>query len=169
MARDPYRRHIRRMRRQMRKDGNPYGMIMIGPDEPFAYLILAALARWAYRHRSAFAPFTLALIAFIGASVAHLEHPGWWAPMTIVSTVLAILLGFPHSTLRRIRGGSVIARILSLAWAMCGIGRAAERVYAATVVAALGGWLSAATARGPISAPLPVVLVAATIVLGIPW
>jgi hypothetical protein len=58
MARDPYRRHTRRMRRAMRKNGNnPYGVLIIGPDEPYGLIILAAISRWAFRHRSAFYPF----------------------------------------------------------------------------------------------------------------
>lgn len=169
MARDPYRRHIRRMRRQMRKDGNPYGMIIMGPDEPFAYLALAALARWAFRHRSALAPFNIALSAFVAASVMHFQHSGWWVPTAIVTSVLTILLGIPHSILRRSRAGTVIAHGLYRAGAMCGIGRGAERAYAATVIATLGGWLAAATANGPLSRPLPWMLLIATITLGIPW
>jgi S-DNA-T family DNA segregation ATPase FtsK/SpoIIIE len=47
--------------------------------------------------------------------------------------------------------------------------RAAERAYAPTVMASLGGWLAAATANGPLSMPLPWVLLIATFVLGIPW
>jgi DNA segregation ATPase FtsK/SpoIIIE, S-DNA-T family len=169
MARDPYRRHMRRMRRQMRKDGNPYGMFIVSPAEPIGYLIVAAIARWTFRHRSELAPFNLALAAFIAASVAHWQHRGWWVPMTIATSVVTILLGFPHSVLRRTRAGRVIARILARAWAMCGIDRASERAYAASVIAAAGGWLSAATVNGPITPPLPWALLIATVILGIPW
>jgi DNA segregation ATPase FtsK/SpoIIIE, S-DNA-T family len=169
MAGDPYRRHMRRMRRQMRKDGNPYGMFIVSPAEPWGYLIASAIARWAFRHRSAFAPFNLALVVFTGSAVAHWQHRGWWVPMTIATSVAAILLGFPHSVLRRTRAGHVIVRILARAWAMCGIDRAAERAYAAAIISTAGGWLSAATAKGPVTAPLPWVLLIATVILGIPW
>jgi hypothetical protein len=71
MARDPYRRHTRRIRRAMRKNGNnPYGVLIIGPDEPFGLIIAAALGRWAFRHRSAFYPFWVALVAFLAANAA---------------------------------------------------------------------------------------------------
>jgi DNA segregation ATPase FtsK/SpoIIIE, S-DNA-T family len=169
MARDPYRRHMRRMRRQMRKDGNPYGMFIVSPAEPWGYLIASALARWAFRHRSAFAPFNVALAVFIAAGVAHWQHRGWWVPMTIATSVATSLLGFPHSVLRRTRAGRVIARVLARAWAMCGIDRASERAYAAAIIATAGGWLSAATAKGPVTMPLPWVLLIATVILGIPW
>ena len=44
MARDPYRRNMRRIRRAVRKNGdNPYGVIIVGPDEPFGLIILSAL------------------------------------------------------------------------------------------------------------------------------
>jgi FtsK/SpoIIIE family len=169
MARDPYRRNLRRLRRQMRKAGNPYGVVIVAPEEPLGYIIVSALARWAWRHRSAFAPFNVALAAFVAASAAHWKYPGWWVPMAIATAVLAVLLGFPHSALRRTRAGAVIARILARAWALCGIDRAAERCYAAMVTGTIGGWLSAATASGPLSQPLPWVLLIAMVILGIPW
>jgi S-DNA-T family DNA segregation ATPase FtsK/SpoIIIE len=153
----------------MRRAGNSHGVVIIGPEEPFGYVILSALARFAWRHRSAFAPFNVALAAFITASAAHWKHPEWWVPMAISTAVLAALLGFPHSILRRNRAGALISGILARAWALCGMDRAAERGYAATVIATIGGWLSAATISGPLSAPLPLVLAIATVILGIPW
>jgi S-DNA-T family DNA segregation ATPase FtsK/SpoIIIE len=169
MARDPYRRHVRRMRQQMRKDGNPYGVVIVGPEEPFAFVVISAITRWLFRHRSAFAPFWLTLGAFIAASVAHRHHSGWWVPVMLATIAATALLGFPLPALHRERAGRIIARILARAWDMCGIGRAIERAYAAAVIATLGGWLSAAIANGPLARPLPATAVIATIILGIPW
>jgi DNA segregation ATPase FtsK/SpoIIIE, S-DNA-T family len=169
MARDPYRRHMRRMRRQMRKDGNPYGVIIVGPDEPFAFIVLSVIARWAFRHRSAFAPLNVALAAFTAASWAHWKHPGWWAPATAATAVITIILALPLPVMRRRAAGRMIARILSWTWERCGIGRPIERGYAAAVIATVGGWLAAATASGPTAKPLPVTAAIATVILAVPW
>ncbi|MCW2932404.1 MAG: translocase ftsK [Actinomycetia bacterium] len=157
------------MQRRMRRDGNPYGVFIVGPAEPLAVTVIAGIARWAFRHRSGLAPFNVALTAFVAAGAAHWQHPGWWVPMTAVTAVTVALLGFPYSVLRHARAGRFIARVLARAWAMCGIDRAPERAYAATVIAALGAWLAAATANGPLSPPLPWTLITGTVILGIPW
>ena len=68
MARDPYRRQMRRARRAMRKSDDPFQLVILGPDEPLGLIILAALGRWAYRHRTAFAPFGITIAAFIIAA-----------------------------------------------------------------------------------------------------
>jgi DNA segregation ATPase FtsK/SpoIIIE, S-DNA-T family len=170
MARDPYRRYTRRMRRAMRKNGdNPYGVVIIGPDEPFGLIILAALGRWAFRHRSAFYPFWVALAAFIVAGVAHIHHARWWIPVTIITAVTAIILAFPLRVMRRQPAGRMIAGVLSWIWEKCGIGRAAERGYTAAVIATTGGWLAAAIANGPAVKPLPVTALIATVILAVPW
>jgi DNA segregation ATPase FtsK/SpoIIIE, S-DNA-T family len=170
MARDPYRRHMRRMRRAMRRNGdNPYGVIIVGPDEPFGLVVLAAIGRWAFRHRSAFYPFWVTLGAFIAAGMAHRHHAQLWTPVAAITAVATVLLGFPHSVLRRHPAGRSIARVLSRAWEICGIDRALERAYAAAVIAAAGGWLAAAIAIGPAVKPLPMVALTVTVILGIPW
>jgi DNA segregation ATPase FtsK/SpoIIIE, S-DNA-T family len=170
MARDPYRRQMRRMRRAMRKgEYNPYAVLIVGPDEPFAFIALAAIGKWAYRHRSACAPFIIALAAFITAALAHGHHARWWIPITIATSVTTVLLGFPHSMLRRHPAGRRIARILAWLWERCGIDRALERAYAGTVIAVVGGWLATAIAYGPMAKPLPLTALIATVILGIPW
>jgi S-DNA-T family DNA segregation ATPase FtsK/SpoIIIE len=169
MARDPYRRPMRQMRRQMRKDGNPYGVVIVGPNEPFAYIIVSALARWAFRHRSAFAPFWVTLAAFLAASWVHWKHPGWWAPVTAATAVITLMLALPLPVMRRHPASRWIARVLSWAWERCGIGRALERAYAAAVIAAAGGWLAAATANGPAAKPLPITALIAMVILAVPW
>jgi S-DNA-T family DNA segregation ATPase FtsK/SpoIIIE len=169
MARDPYQRHLRRMRRQMRKDGNPYGVVIIGPEEPLGVIIASAIGRWAWRHRSALAPLWVALAAFIAASVAHGHHRGWWAPVAAGTVAVTAIVGLPLPVLRGHPAGRRIAGVLSRAWERCGIGRTAERAYAATVIATAGGWLAAAIAIGPLARPLPMVALIATAVLAAPW
>jgi DNA segregation ATPase FtsK/SpoIIIE, S-DNA-T family len=170
MARDPYRRQMRRMRRTMRKNGdNPYAVLIVGPGEPFGLIVLAVIGRWAYRHRSAFYPFWFALAAFIAASAAHGHHARWWIPVTAITAVTTILLAFPHSILRRHPAGRRTARVLAWIWEKCRIDRAAERAYAGTVIATAGGWLAAAIANGPAAKPLPLTALTATVILAVPW
>ncbi len=45
----------------------------------------------------------------------------------------------------------------------------AERAYAVAVTVTTGGWLTAATAIGPATPPMPAIAVALTIACGIPW
>jgi len=169
MARDPYRRQMRRARRAMRKGENPYTVMIVGPEEPLAFIALAAAGAWAFRHRSAFAPFIIALAAFITAAMAHGHHARWWIPVTAATAVTTLLLGFPHALLRRHPAGRRIARILAWLWEKCGIDRAIERAYAGTVIAVTGGWLAAAIAIGPAAKPLPLIAGTGSVVLGIPW
>jgi S-DNA-T family DNA segregation ATPase FtsK/SpoIIIE len=170
MARDPYRRHTRAIRRAMRKNGdNPYGVLIVGPDEPFGLIILAALGRWAFRHRSAFYPFWVTLAAFIAAGAAHGHHAQWWIPVTVITALTTVILAFPIQVMRRHPAGRKIARVISWAWEKCGIDRGIERGYTATVIATTGGWLAAAIAIGPIMHPLPMVALIATVILAVPW
>jgi S-DNA-T family DNA segregation ATPase FtsK/SpoIIIE len=171
MARDPYRRQMRRMRRAMRnrQDGNPYAVIILDTDEPLGLIVLAAIGKWAFRHRSALAPFGIALAAFITAAVAHAHHARYWVPVTAITVTATVVLGVPHPLLRRHRASRRIARALSRAWARCGIDRVMERAYAATVIAVSGGWLAAAIAVGPAVKPLPMAAGIATMILGVPW
>lgn len=170
MARDPYRRNMRRIRRAVRKnDRNPYGVIIVGPDETLGLIIVAALGRWAFRHRSAFAPLWVALAAFTAASAAHGHHARWWIPVAAVTAVATIMLAFPLPVMRRHPAGRRIASALSWLWEQCGIDRAVERGYAATVIATAGGWLAAAIASGPTGKPLPMVALIATVILAVPW
>lgn len=169
--RDPYRKNMRRMRRAMRKGGqdNPYGVIIVGPDEPFGLTALSALGKWAYRHRSAFAPFAVALAAAVAADVLHAHAAAWWPAAVAATMTVTVLLGVPHSLLSHRPAGVRAARFLARLWKLCGINRAAERAYAAAVAGCGGGWLSAAVAVGPGRKPLPVLAVVLTLALGVPW
>src|SRR5450755_2522387 len=169
MARDPYRRQMRRARRAMRKGENPYSVMIVGPDEPFTFIALAAISTWAFRPRSAFAPFIITLTAFITAAITHTHHARWWIPVSCATVLLTILLGIPHRLLWSRPAGQFTAGILVRMWEACGIDRAIERAYAGTVIAVAGGWLSAAIAIGPAVKPLPLIALIGSVVLGIPW
>jgi hypothetical protein len=158
------------MRRAMRKgENNPYAVLIVGPDEPFAFIALAAIGKWAFRHRSAFAPFIITLAVFVAAAMTHGHHARWWIPVAAVTATTTLLVGFPHAVLRRHQAGRRIARILAWLWQRCGIDRAIERAYAGTVIAVTGGWLAAAIAVGPAVRPLPVIAGTGSVVLSIPW
>lgn len=170
MARDPYRRQMRQIRRAVRNSGDsPFKVVIAGPDEPLGLIVLAAIGRWAFRHRSAFAPFGITAAAFIVAALVHPHHARYWLLTAAITVLAVILLGMPHETVWTRPAGKVTAGILARAWAACGIDRSTERAYAASVVAVTGGWLAAAIAAGPGTRPLPEIALVATMVLGIPW
>src|ERR1700691_587418 len=117
MARDPYRRDMRRLRRTMRKNGNNSPAVLIlDRDESFGLIVLAAIMRWIYRHRSALAPLGIALAEFIAAAITHVHHARYWIPETTLTATSTVVLGFPLSALRRHPAGRRIARALSWAW-----------------------------------------------------
>jgi S-DNA-T family DNA segregation ATPase FtsK/SpoIIIE len=169
MDRDPYRRYRRRTRRAWRGGRGAFPVMFMDPGEPAALIVAAALGRWAYRHRSAFLPFVITGAAFIAADVIRRHHPGSWIVAVVVTAAVTIVAGIPHRILWSRPAGRVTAGILARAWEACGIDRPAERAYATAVIAAAGGWLSAAIAIGPAEKPLPAVAAIATVVLGVPW
>jgi S-DNA-T family DNA segregation ATPase FtsK/SpoIIIE len=154
----------------MRNSGDdPFQVVIVGPDEPLGLIVLAAFGRWAYRHRSAFAPFGITLAAFIIAAFTHPHHARYWLLVAAITPLATILLGIPHKMLWTKPAGKVTAGILARMWTACGIDRPMERGYAAAVTAVTGGWLSAAIAAGPAAKPLPAIAGTATVILGIPW
>jgi S-DNA-T family DNA segregation ATPase FtsK/SpoIIIE len=167
MGRDPYRRYRRQMRgRGRNRDAFPVWMPY--SYEPFAFLLLAGICRWIYRHRSELAPFTIALSALIVAAILRGHHAPWW-PVTVITVTAALMLGFPYPILARHPAGASLARGLTRLWAAAGIDRAIERTYAAVVITVTGGWLTAAIAIGPIVKPLPQIDGLSAVLLGIPW
>jgi hypothetical protein len=138
------RRHARRMRR--------YGMqpmVVINSGDPLPDLIIVTLTRWMWRYSSELAPLTLATAVALAAWVLHTTHPHWWPGLTPATAAAAAGAGIAGSRL--------------------GLATRAERGYAMTVIAATGGWLTAATAAGPFAGPLPRILLAGMCVLGVPW
>jgi S-DNA-T family DNA segregation ATPase FtsK/SpoIIIE len=167
--RDPYRHYRRAMRRNWRTRHGGYPVIWPAPYEPAAAILLAALGRLAYRHRSAFLPFAITGAAFILAAVVHRHHPGTWVIVAVVTVAAGVVLGMPHRLWWAYPARNVTAGLLTRVWEACGITRPAERVYVTAVAVTCGGWLSAAIAAGPSVKPLPIIAAIATVVLGIPW
>jgi S-DNA-T family DNA segregation ATPase FtsK/SpoIIIE len=137
------RAYGRRHRAWRRRHGQP---IMLVADEPSAIL---ALGRLLYRYRSELAPITTAVTLYIGAAMLHVKHPHAWPWILAATGATAVLT---------VAGG--------IPW---NVDRSDERLYAATVTAAAGGWLAAATVHGPWHDPLPTLLFAATVTLAVPW
>lgn len=168
-GRDRYRSSSRRARRACRRGEDGYAVMVLGSDEPLFLLACAAVGRWAFRHRSAFAPFLLTSGAFLTAAWIHAHHAGWWVPVMVGTAVCAVALGIPHAWLRRSGAGHIVADLLVRLWWICGIDRAIERAYAALVIAVGGGWMAAAIAHGPTRSPLPTIAMVVTVILGVPW
>ena len=165
-------RQMRRRARQARRAGMEPMMVINSGDqfpEPLGVIILSTLGRLAFRHRSAFAPLWVALAAFIAASAVHGHHARWWVAVATVTAVTTAILAFPLPVLRGHPAGRRVAGALSRLWEKCGIDRTIERGYAAAVTATAGGWLAAAIANGPVSKPLPMVAIIATLILAVPW
>jgi DNA segregation ATPase FtsK/SpoIIIE, S-DNA-T family len=171
--RDPYRRQIRRMRRAWRKGENAYPLLIVGTGEPFGIYVLSAAVIWCYRHRSAFKPFVITIATVAAAAIMHHNVGGSaqsWSAIALAATVITVtVMGIPVSCLRRRRGGRLIADGLAWLWEEWGIDRSIERAYAGTVIAATGGWLTAAILSGPAAMPLPVLAGIFCVLLGIPW
>lgn len=168
--RDPYRRYRRRMRRRYgRNRYSEYPLLLIGPDEPLSLIAAAALGRWAYRHRSAFWPFAIAIAAFVTAANLHPHHGRYWLLAAVLTVLITTLLAIPHRMVWAKPAGRITLGLLSRLWQACGIDRPEERIYAASVIATTGGWVSAAIANGPTAKPLPNIAAIATVILGIPW
>jgi S-DNA-T family DNA segregation ATPase FtsK/SpoIIIE len=124
-------------------------MVVINSGDPLPEVLTVAIMRLLWRYRSELAPVTLAALTALAAWVLHATHPRWWPALAIATVAVTAAAG--------------------LAGPRLGLASRAERAYATTVTTTTGGWLTAATAAGPSRAPLPVVLLVATGVLGVPW
>ena len=148
------RRRLRRRARQLRRDGFQPTM-SLHPDEPLAETAGAIVVRVLWRYRSELAPIAVAAATVAAAAAMHRLHPGWWpwvlAAMFADITALAVPAPRP----------------LRKEWPI--LGRPAERIYAASVSALLGGWLAAATALGPATPPLPALAIILTLACAVPW
>ncbi|MGH3155223.1 MAG: FtsK/SpoIIIE domain-containing protein [Streptosporangiaceae bacterium] len=138
------RRHARRM--------NRYGlqpMIVMGTDDRLPETAAVVIFHWAWRYRSELTPLFLAGVLMLTGWLLHLSHPGWWWGILTIAVLVAVSL-------------LIMGRRLGLAIA-------AERIYASAVIAAAGGWLSAAVAAGPSHDRLPQVLGIGGLILAVPW
>jgi S-DNA-T family DNA segregation ATPase FtsK/SpoIIIE len=147
------RRQLRRRARQAHRDGYQ-PMIMISSDE-FPELAIAVIAHWIWRYRSELTPLAVAGATALAALILHYTHHGWWPWLALATASAITTLAIP------------LPNWVRKAWDV--LQRPAERACAAMVAAALGGWLTAATAIGPQVNPMPVLAAILTVLCGIPW
>ena len=141
-------RRMRRQARRMRRYGlQP--MVVINSDDPVSDLVIVILGRWLWRYRSELGPLALATATALAAWILHATHRHWWPELA--GATAAVILG------------------TAIAGARIGLTTGAERVYAVTVIASTGGWMTAATAIGPGYEPLPRLLAIGVFVLAVPW
>lgn len=146
----PNRRQLRRHARRLHHDGFQPMMVLNSTDQ-LPETPTSAIAHAIWRYRSELAPVAIAIVTATAATTLHHAHRGAWPWLAIATVAIAVLLAIP----------------LKKAWSL--FDRPAERIYAATVATTIGGWLTAATAIGPATAPMPAVAVMLTVITGIPW
>ncbi len=129
--------------------------MFLSPDEPLPETAGAIAIRALWRYRSELAPVAATAGVVIAAVMLHRSHPGWWPWLMAVTFADVIVLALPAP--RRLRKE----------WPF--LTRSAERIYAAAVSAAAGGWLTAATALGPATPPMPVLAVILAVACAAPW
>ncbi|GAB7040213.1 MULTISPECIES: FtsK/SpoIIIE domain-containing protein [Catenuloplanes] len=130
-------------RRWRRSHSDP---IVVFPDRsPLFALALVALSKALFRYRSELAPVAVMVALYVTALVLHHRDPGAW-PWIPASTVATATLTLWHPRYR-----------------------SEEKACAFAAVMAAGAWLTAATAYGPGTAPLPTLLLVTTAVGAVPW
>jgi S-DNA-T family DNA segregation ATPase FtsK/SpoIIIE len=151
-----YRRYP--SRRYGRRYGHPAPIMLLTEDDRGA--LVAAVARAAWRYRSELAPVTVTLSLALCAAWGHARNPalaaGWGVSTVAATVVLSVRPGrWP------------VGRWLAGRWSV--MTRPVERHYAASLAALAGAWLTAATAYGPGTPPLPTVAFLGMLVGGMPW
>ena len=154
MTNRPSRHRLRRRAHQLRRDGFQPTMFL-SPDEPLPETADAIVVRAVWRYRSELAPVVAAAGLVIAAATLHRSHPGWWLWLMAVTLTDLAVLALPPP--RRLRKG----------WPF--LDRTGERAYAAAVSAVAGGWLTAATALGPATPPMPAFGAILGLTCAIPW
>ncbi len=154
MTNRPSRHRLRRRARQLRRDGFQPTMFL-SPGEPLPETAGAIAVRALWRYRSELVPVVATAGVVIAAVTLHRSHPGWWPWLMAVTFADVIAVAMPAP------------RRLHNEWPF--LTRTAERVYAAAVLAAAGGWLTAATALGPATPPMPILAVILAVVSAVPW
>jgi S-DNA-T family DNA segregation ATPase FtsK/SpoIIIE len=138
-------------------------VLLVTEDDRTLYLGSAVRMLW--RYRSELAPCTAALCMLVYGAWAHSRNPAGAWPLAGLTAAVTAGLGVPPGRWPG-RAGRALVGVLDR-WAV--YARQAERLYAASVVALAGSWLSAATRWGPGTAPLPAVLLLGTLAGGLPW
>ncbi len=141
-------RKMRRQARHARRSGLQSMMVINSGDQLPESLAVAAL-RWAWRYRSELAPAYGGALLLVAGWWLHATHRHAWP-------VLAVL-------------AAVAACALVIAGAKTGLAAVIERLYAATLTLAAGGWLTASAILGPVTPPLPQALIVGGLLLSVPW
>jgi hypothetical protein len=141
-------RRVRRQARQIRRTGMQPMLVINADPSQFPAPVGLLLARFAWLYRSELAPLAVAVATLVAAWWTHGHWPKWEL----------ILLG-----------SSVSAWLIATFGARLGLASIVERAYAAIVTFGIGGWLTAATVVGPLTAPLPQILGIGTLILAVPW
>jgi S-DNA-T family DNA segregation ATPase FtsK/SpoIIIE len=130
-------------------------MMLINSGSDLPETAATAIAHAIWRYRSELAPIAIAAAAFVAANTLHrAHHAGWpWLALATLAGITTLTIPPPQWARKT--------------WAM--LDRPAERAYAVAVTATTGGWMTIATAIGPITPPMPAIAVALTIACGIPW
>jgi hypothetical protein len=141
-------RGMRRQARHIRRAGmQPMMVINNGGHAPET--AGAVLLRWAWRYRSELSPIYLTIVLLGASWWLHASHPRWWGyVLCIAVAAIGALTAFG---------------------AKLGIPAVIERLYAAVATLTAGAWLTAATALGPLTAPLPLTMATGVLVLSVPW
>jgi S-DNA-T family DNA segregation ATPase FtsK/SpoIIIE len=150
----PNRRRLRRHANKIRNDGfQPMMFVNSGDELPETATAAAIRALW--RYRSELAPIAVALLTVIAANLLHRSHPGaWsWLAAATVAGIITFTIPMPNAP--------------SNLWPL--LDHPAERVYATVITLSIGGWLTAATAIGPKTTPMPALAVVLTGFVSIPW
>jgi hypothetical protein len=141
-------RKMRRHARHVRRAGMQPMMVINSSDqlpETAGLLVL----QWAWRYRSELVPVYLAALIMGASWWLHTAHPHW--------------SGFVLAAAGATTGA------VSAFGARLGIPALIERLYAATIALAAGGWIGAATALGPSAPPLPQIMAVGGLILSVPW
>jgi FtsK/SpoIIIE family len=153
------RSRYRPTRRRWGRRTEPTAVLIVTDDDPLLIRAAAALGHLAWRYRSELTPFTTTLSLALCGLWTHARHRDWALGLAALTVALTAALAVQP---RRWPVGRWAAR-----WPV--IARPAERLYAASVVGLAGGWLSAVTAWGPGTPPLPTVAMLGTLAAGLPW
>lgn len=141
-------RRTRRARRHLRRGAARHeALLLVGDDRRALIEWAELLGRVGYRYRSELLPIAHAIALLIIAAILHGNQvAAWWVSPAVLP----------------VAGGVCWPRVAPLL-------RPIERGYVAAVAVLSGTWLTAATAYGPGTAPLPLLLGVGTAVAGVPW
>jgi hypothetical protein len=150
----PSRHQLRRHARRLRRDGFQPMMVFDHGDQ-IPESATEAVGRLLWRYRSELAPIALAVLTVAVAVTLHRAHRGSWPWLAVGTAASAAIQVVP------------VPAWLRKAWSV--LDRPAERIYASTVTVVTGGWLTAATALGPATRPMPVLAAGLTLICALPW